>query len=99
MEQHFRKEFYPFLKHCYQVTRLSGDSQMKISFPEVVRKNDVIISTAQILQNSMSNAATEDEEGIHLSGEFFCLKFSLRVVTLKNKRVKMLGQDSVLILA
>ncbi|XP_019378384.1 PREDICTED: interferon-induced helicase C domain-containing protein 1 [Gavialis gangeticus] len=67
VEQHFRKEFYPFLKHCYQVTRLSGDSQMKISFPEVVRKNDVIISTAQILQNSMSNAAKEDEEGIHLS--------------------------------
>nr|XP_048726358.1 interferon-induced helicase C domain-containing protein 1 isoform X2 [Caretta caretta] len=68
VEQHFRKEFNPFLKCWYQVTGLSGDSQLKISFPEVVRKNDVIISTAQILENSLLNATTEDdEEGVQLS--------------------------------
>uniref|UniRef100_A0A8C4YP61 RNA helicase n=1 Tax=Gopherus evgoodei TaxID=1825980 RepID=A0A8C4YP61_9SAUR len=68
VEQHFRKEFNPFLKHRYRVTGLSGDSQLKISFPEVVRKNDVIISTAQILENSLLNATTEDdEEGVQLS--------------------------------
>ncbi|CAM4616064.1 unnamed protein product [Lepidochelys olivacea] len=68
VEQHFRKEFNPFLKRWYQVTGLSGDSQLKISFPEVVRKNDVIISTAQILENSLLNATTEDdEEGVQLS--------------------------------
>ncbi|NXP11433.1 IFIH1 protein, partial [Thinocorus orbignyianus] len=67
VEQHLRKEFGPFLKHFYQVIGLSGDSQLKISFPEVVRKNDVIISTAQILENSLLNADEDDEEGVHLS--------------------------------
>uniref|UniRef100_A0A8C0F9K0 RNA helicase n=1 Tax=Bubo bubo TaxID=30461 RepID=A0A8C0F9K0_BUBBB len=67
VEQHLRKEFTPFLKRWYQVIGLSGDSQLKISFPEVVRRNDVIISTAQILENSLLNAAKEDEEGVHLS--------------------------------
>uniref|UniRef100_A0A8C0BYB5 RNA helicase n=1 Tax=Buteo japonicus TaxID=224669 RepID=A0A8C0BYB5_9AVES len=67
VEQHLRKEFNPFLKRWYQVIGLSGDSQLKISFPEVVRRNDVIISTAQILENSLLNAAKEDEEGVQLS--------------------------------
>ncbi|XP_051479688.1 interferon-induced helicase C domain-containing protein 1 isoform X2 [Apus apus] len=67
VEQHLRKEFHPFLKPWYQVIGLSGDSQLKISFPEVVKKNDVIICTAQILENSLINAGEEDEEGVHLS--------------------------------
>ncbi|XP_071418436.1 interferon-induced helicase C domain-containing protein 1 isoform X2 [Pithys albifrons albifrons] len=67
VEQHLASEFHPFLKRWYQVIGLSGDSQLKISFPEVVRRNDVIISTAQILENSLLNADKEDEEGVHLS--------------------------------
>ncbi|XP_010227100.1 PREDICTED: interferon-induced helicase C domain-containing protein 1 [Tinamus guttatus] len=67
VEQHLRKEFHPFLKRWYQVIGLSGDTQLKISFPEVVRRNDVIISTAQILENSLSHAAEEEEESVHLS--------------------------------
>ncbi|NXU55966.1 IFIH1 protein, partial [Turnix velox] len=66
VEQHLRKEFSPFLKRWYKVTGLSGDSQLKISFPEVVRRNDVIISTAQILENSLLTAAKEDEEDFSL---------------------------------
>ncbi|XP_072274350.1 interferon-induced helicase C domain-containing protein 1 isoform X2 [Pyxicephalus adspersus] len=66
VEQHFRNEFYPYLKHSYNVTKISGDSQLKISFPNVVRKNDVIICTAQILENSLIQAA-ENEEGVSLS--------------------------------
>ncbi|NWV17431.1 IFIH1 protein, partial [Origma solitaria] len=66
VEQHLQREFNPFLKRWYQVIGLSGDSQLKISFPEVVRRNDVIISTAQILENSLSNAAKEDEENFSL---------------------------------
>ncbi|NXL48483.1 IFIH1 protein, partial [Podilymbus podiceps] len=66
VEQHLRKEFNPFLKRWYQVIGLSGDSQLKISFPEVVRRNDVIISTAQILENSLLNAAKENEEDFSL---------------------------------
>ncbi|NXG57161.1 IFIH1 protein, partial [Hemiprocne comata] len=71
VEQHLRKEFSPFLKPWYQVIGLSGDSQLKISFPEVVRRNDVIICTAQILENSLLNAGEEDEEG----GCLFCCLF------------------------
>ncbi|XP_067994854.1 interferon-induced helicase C domain-containing protein 1 isoform X2 [Melanerpes formicivorus] len=67
VEQHLQTEFNPFLKRWYHVTGLSGDTQLKISFPEVVRRHDVIISTAQILENSLINAAKEDEEGVHLS--------------------------------
>ncbi|NXR58993.1 IFIH1 protein, partial [Rhadina sibilatrix] len=67
VEQHLQREFGPFLKRWYQVIGLSGDSQLKISFPEVVRRNDVIISTAQILENSLLNASKEDEEGVRLS--------------------------------
>ncbi|NXW94874.1 IFIH1 protein, partial [Alopecoenas beccarii] len=66
VEQHVRKEFNPFLKRWYRVIGLSGDSQLKISFPEVVKRNDVIISTAQILENSLLNAAKEDEEDFSL---------------------------------
>ncbi|NXD06049.1 IFIH1 protein, partial [Nothocercus nigrocapillus] len=66
VEQHLRKEFNPFLKRWYQVIGLSGDTQLKISFPEVVKRNDVIISTAQILENSLSNAAEEEEEDFSL---------------------------------
>ncbi|KAJ7405613.1 hypothetical protein BTVI_67770 [Pitangus sulphuratus] len=66
VEQHLESEFHPFLKHWYQVIGLSGDTQLKISFPEVVRKNDVIICTAQILENSLINADKEDEEDFSL---------------------------------
>ncbi|NXU00015.1 IFIH1 protein, partial [Buphagus erythrorhynchus] len=66
VEQHLQREFSPFLKRWYKVTGLSGDSQLKISFPEVVRRNDVIISTAQILENSLLNASKEEEENFSL---------------------------------
>ncbi|NXH50154.1 IFIH1 protein, partial [Dicaeum eximium] len=81
VEQHLKREFGPFLKRWYQVIGLSGDSQLKISFPEVVRRNDVIISTAQILENSLLNASKEDEESVHLSGKvFFVPDFSLIII-------------------
>ncbi|NXM70107.1 IFIH1 protein, partial [Serilophus lunatus] len=76
VEQHLQTQFNPFLKRWYQVIGLSGDSQLKISFPEVVRKNDVIISTAQILENSLLNADKEDEEGVF----FFFPDFSLIII-------------------
>ncbi|XP_036601310.1 interferon-induced helicase C domain-containing protein 1 [Trichosurus vulpecula] len=67
VEQHFRKEFKPFLKKWYQVIGVSGDSQLKISFPEVVKSNDVIISTAQILENSLLNSENGEDDGVQLS--------------------------------
>ncbi|XP_020668240.3 interferon-induced helicase C domain-containing protein 1 isoform X3 [Pogona vitticeps] len=74
VEQHYWKEFYPYLKHSYRVTGLSGATQLKISFPKVVREHDVIICTAQILENALQNADTSDDEGVQLSA------FSLMII-------------------
>ncbi|XP_010605151.1 interferon-induced helicase C domain-containing protein 1 isoform X2 [Fukomys damarensis] len=65
--QIFHKEFKPFLKKWYHITGLSGDTQLKISFPEVVRSHDVIISTAQILENSLLNSKSGEDSGVQLS--------------------------------
>lgn len=82
MEQHYKAEFGRFLKHEYSVERVSGDSQLKISFPQVVEKNDIIICTAQILENSLAKAKLGDEDGITLSRRF-CIFF------LKNPLLKL----------
>ncbi|XP_006984666.1 interferon-induced helicase C domain-containing protein 1 [Peromyscus maniculatus bairdii] len=66
-EQLFRKEFNPFLKKWYRIIGLSGDTQLKISFPEVVKSYDVIISTAQILENSLLNLENGEDDGVQLS--------------------------------
>ncbi|XP_007940037.1 interferon-induced helicase C domain-containing protein 1 [Orycteropus afer afer] len=67
VEQLFRKEFKPFLKKWYRIIGLSGDTQLKISFPEVVKSYDVIISTAQILENSLLNSEKGEDAGVQLS--------------------------------
>ncbi|XP_034088273.1 interferon-induced helicase C domain-containing protein 1 [Gymnodraco acuticeps] len=67
VEQHFNAEFQPFLKHTYKVERVSGDSQLKISFTEIVKNNDVIVCTAQILENYLERANTGEDEGVDLS--------------------------------
>lgn len=51
--------------------RVSGDSQLKISFTDTVRKNDVIICTAQILENYLERSRTGEDEGVNLSGMTF----------------------------
>ncbi|XP_075964139.1 interferon-induced helicase C domain-containing protein 1 [Anarhichas minor] len=67
VEQHYSAEFLPFLKHTYKVERVSGDCQLKISFTEIVKKNDVIICTAQILENFLERSNKGDDEGVNLS--------------------------------
>uniref|UniRef100_A0A8C9ICU5 RNA helicase n=1 Tax=Piliocolobus tephrosceles TaxID=591936 RepID=A0A8C9ICU5_9PRIM len=67
VEQLFCKEFKPFLKKWYRVIGLSGDTQLKISFPEVVKSCDIIISTAQILENSLLNLENGEDAGVQLS--------------------------------
>ena len=68
VEQHYFTEFLPFLKPRYKVERVSGDSQLKISFTEIVKKNDVIICTAQILENYLERSNSGEDEGVDLSG-------------------------------
>ncbi|XP_041720664.1 interferon-induced helicase C domain-containing protein 1 [Coregonus clupeaformis] len=67
VEQHYSTEFWKFLKNKYRVERVSGDSQLKISFTEIVQKNDIIICTAQILENYLERAHSGDDDGIKLS--------------------------------
>lgn len=67
VDQHFRNEFHPYMKDRYRVIKMSGDCLLKISFPKVVMENDVIICTAQILENSFINAEEDEEEGVQLS--------------------------------
>ncbi|KAK5861215.1 hypothetical protein PBY51_022629 [Eleginops maclovinus] len=67
VEQHFSAEFQPFLRNEYKVERVSGDSQLKISFTEIVKDNDVIVCTAQILENYLERANTGEDEGVDLS--------------------------------
>uniref|UniRef100_A0A4W3HNH9 RNA helicase n=1 Tax=Callorhinchus milii TaxID=7868 RepID=A0A4W3HNH9_CALMI len=62
VDQHFRKEFNAFLKDKYSVSKISGDTQLKISFPHVVRQNDIIICTAQILENQLAGLNCDDED-------------------------------------
>lgn len=90
VEQLFRKEFNPFLKKWYRITRLSGDTQLKISFPEVVKSHDVIISTAQILENSLLNSEKGEDAGVVLSGWSKCLylqKEELVIILIIVKRL------------
>ncbi|KAI1898281.1 hypothetical protein AGOR_G00070710 [Albula goreensis] len=74
VEQHYSKEFGKYLKRHYRVERVSGDSQLKISFSDVVKKNDIIICTAQILENAFNGPKSEDGGGVRLSD------FSLLVI-------------------
>lgn len=74
VEQHYKAEFGRFLKHQYSVERVSGASQLKISFPQIIEQNDIIVCTAQILENSLAKAKNGDEDGIKLS------QFTLMVI-------------------
>ncbi|XP_060705022.1 probable ATP-dependent RNA helicase DHX58 isoform X2 [Hemiscyllium ocellatum] len=72
VNQHYENEFEPALKHAYKVAAISGDSELKEQFALAVRKYDVIICTAQILQNALTS--TEEEKHVDLT------EFSLLVI-------------------
>ncbi|XP_076026025.1 interferon-induced helicase C domain-containing protein 1 [Genypterus blacodes] len=66
VEQHYLSEFLPFLKNRYKVERVSGDSPLKISFTQTMKQNDVIVCTAQILENFLERSKKGDDEGVEL---------------------------------
>uniref|UniRef100_A0A4W5RPP3 Uncharacterized protein n=1 Tax=Hucho hucho TaxID=62062 RepID=A0A4W5RPP3_9TELE len=70
VEQHYFTEFWKFLKHKHNVERVSGDSQLKISFIETDQKNSIIICTSQILENYLKRPHSGDDDGIQLSGVY-----------------------------
>ncbi|XP_066489884.1 ATP-dependent RNA helicase DHX58 isoform X2 [Tiliqua scincoides] len=68
VDQHLKNEFSALQKH-FNVTSISGDSSQKFFFSEVVRINDLIICTAQILHNALSS----QEEEMHVELTDFSL--------------------------
>ncbi|KAJ0070445.1 hypothetical protein NL108_010694 [Boleophthalmus pectinirostris] len=67
VEQLYSAEFLKFLKPPYKVERVSGNSELKISFPEIVKRSDVVVCTAQILENALERDVSGEDEGVNLS--------------------------------
>ncbi|NWX23688.1 DHX58 helicase, partial [Aegotheles bennettii] len=68
VEQHAQKEFHALQKD-FRVTAISGDSSHKSFFACVVKQSDVVICTAQILQNALLSK----EEDTHVEITDFSL--------------------------
>ncbi|NXL59097.1 DHX58 helicase, partial [Chordeiles acutipennis] len=71
VEQHFQKEFH-VLQGDFKVTAISGDSSHKSFFAFEVKQSDVVICTAQILQNAL--VSREEDTHVELTD------FSLLVI-------------------
>ncbi|XP_053195285.1 ATP-dependent RNA helicase DHX58-like [Scomber japonicus] len=65
VEQHYEKEFKPHLGPKYKIQAVSGDSGQKDFFGKVVEKSDMVICTAQILFNALTNM--EENKHVELS--------------------------------
>ncbi|XP_075631123.1 ATP-dependent RNA helicase DHX58 [Balearica regulorum gibbericeps] len=68
VDQHAKKEFH-VLQKDFRVTAISGDSSHKSFFAYVVKQSDVVICTAQILQNALVSG----EEDTHVELTDFSL--------------------------
>ncbi|XP_029820309.1 probable ATP-dependent RNA helicase DHX58 [Manacus vitellinus] len=71
VDQHVEKEFHT-LQDTFKVTSISGDTSHKVFFAYLVKKSDVVICTAQILQNAL--VSTEEDMHVDLTD------FSLLVI-------------------
>ncbi|XP_071401512.1 ATP-dependent RNA helicase DHX58 [Centroberyx affinis] len=65
VDQHYTKEFDPHLGHKYKLVPVSGECDEKDFFGNVVRDSDLVICTAQILENALIN--TERNKHVELS--------------------------------
>ncbi|XP_025927029.1 probable ATP-dependent RNA helicase DHX58 isoform X1 [Apteryx rowi] len=61
VDQHAKKEFH-VLQDAFRITAISGDNEQKFFFAWVVKQNDIVICTAQILQNAL----VSKEEDMHV---------------------------------
>ncbi|XP_064895335.1 ATP-dependent RNA helicase DHX58 isoform X2 [Columba livia] len=68
VEQHAKKEFN-VLQKDFRVTAISGDRSEKSFFASVVKQSDIVICTAQILQNALVSG----EEDTHVELTDFSL--------------------------
>ncbi|XP_076607729.1 ATP-dependent RNA helicase DHX58 [Chaetodon auriga] len=65
VDQHYKNEFRPHLGCSYTVVPVSGESEEKDFFGRVVQDSDVVICTAQILYNALTNM--EETKHVELS--------------------------------
>nr|ANY28498.1 LGP2 [Mylopharyngodon piceus] len=65
VDQHFNNEFNPYLGKAYRVKAISGDSSDKDLFGRLVKDSDLIICTAQILENALNSL--EEEKHVELT--------------------------------
>nr|WLW15875.1 LGP2 [Spinibarbus sinensis] len=65
VDQHFAKEFKPYLGSTYKITAISGDSNEKDLFGRLVKASDLVVCTAQILENALINM--EEEKHVELT--------------------------------
>uniref|UniRef100_A0A8B9PNC3 RNA helicase n=1 Tax=Apteryx owenii TaxID=8824 RepID=A0A8B9PNC3_APTOW len=68
VDQHAKKEFH-VLQDAFRITAISGDNEQKFFFAWVVKQNDIVICTAQILQNAL----VSKEEDMHVELTDFSL--------------------------
>ncbi|XP_025971571.2 ATP-dependent RNA helicase DHX58 [Dromaius novaehollandiae] len=68
VDQHAKKEFH-VLQDAFKITAISGDSDQKFFFAWVVKQSDIVICTAQILQNAL----VSKEEDLHVELTDFSL--------------------------
>ncbi|XP_077992802.1 interferon-induced helicase C domain-containing protein 1-like [Glandiceps talaboti] len=61
VEQHYKKEFSQ-LQCKYRVNRVCGETAAKLSFKQLIEDNDVVILTAQILENALKGAEENDDK-------------------------------------
>ncbi|NXE70894.1 DHX58 helicase, partial [Calcarius ornatus] len=70
VDQHTEKEFH-VLQDSFKVTSISGDTSHKTFFADLVKKSDIVICTAQILQNAL--VSTEEDTHVELTADFSLL--------------------------
>ncbi|NWT20158.1 DHX58 helicase, partial [Vireo altiloquus] len=70
VDQHTEKEFHA-LQSTFKVASISGDTSHKAFFASLVKKSDVVICTAQILQNAL--VSTEEDMHVELTADFSLL--------------------------
>lgn len=72
VDQHYLKEFNPHLGSDYKLASISGDCDEKDFFGSLVKDSDLVICTAQILENALNN--TEEDKHVELT-DFSLLVF------------------------
>lgn len=68
VDQHYQNEFLPHLGHAAKIVPISGDSREKDFVGRVVKDSNLVICTAQILENALINK--EEDKHVELTGEY-----------------------------